>query len=40
VRLYIKFLALKTNPKAVKKALYKLPATLNNNYNEAMERIK
>ncbi|KAH0536219.1 hypothetical protein FGG08_006886, partial [Glutinoglossum americanum] len=39
-RLYVDSLASKTNLRAVKKALRELPATLDDNYNEAMERIK
>ncbi|OCK89794.1 uncharacterized protein K441DRAFT_699583 [Cenococcum geophilum 1.58] len=39
-RLYVESLASKTNLRAVKKALRELPATLDDNYNETMERIK
>ncbi|KAI9783263.1 MAG: hypothetical protein M1839_004103 [Geoglossum umbratile] len=39
-RLYVESLASKTNLRAVKKTLRELPATLDDNYDEAMERIK
>ncbi|KAI9764300.1 MAG: hypothetical protein M1839_005966 [Geoglossum umbratile] len=39
-RLHVESLASKTNLRAVKKALRELPATLDDNYNEAMKRIK
>ncbi|KAI9860058.1 MAG: hypothetical protein M1813_006406 [Trichoglossum hirsutum] len=39
-RLYVESLASKTNLRAVKRALRELPATLDDSYNEAMERIK
>ncbi|KAH8728934.1 ankyrin repeat-containing domain protein [Phaeosphaeriaceae sp. PMI808] len=39
-RLYLESLSSKTNRRAVKKALHKLPTTLDDSYDEAMERIK
>ena len=39
-RLHLESLTSKTNRRAVKKALHKLPTTLYGNYDDAMERIK